>query len=53
MFPSPNRDKKKSIYNLSPVVEHAQSNKLSHFPYFKRFPNNQFLSQERQRTNKY
>ena len=49
MFPSPNRDHRLLVFNPSPSIERSNINKSAHLPYFKRFPHNKYLSQERAR----
>lgn len=54
MFPTPSRDNRQLIFNPSASpLDKGQTNRLTQLPYFKRFPNSKFLSQERKRLDKF
>ena len=50
MFPSPIKVHQPFAFNPSPTLERSSINRSAHLPYFKRFPNQKYLSQERQRV---
>jgi hypothetical protein len=49
MFPSASKDNKILLPTYLSPKEQRDSNKSTYLPYFKRFPNHKFLSQERKR----
>lgn len=49
MFPTPLKDNKLLRLNGLSPSERAQVNRSTQLPYFRRFPNSKFLSQERRR----
>ena len=50
MFPTPSKDNKLLMFNpSSSPSDRNQANRSTQLPYFKRFPNSKFLSQERKR----
>lgn len=54
MFPTPSRDNRQLMFNPSASpLDKGQTNRLTQLPYFKRFPNSKFLSQERKRIDKF
>lgn len=50
MFPTPIRDNRQLVFNPSnSPSDRNQINRFSQLPYFKRFPNSKFMSQDRKR----